>query len=99
MIKLKMVSPMADMLKLADNIYTLKKDIDFHPGMTTGDVMEILAAENPEFKELWEEKSCAALKKCLFAVNGAAVRTDGNKWEIKLDDGVELRMFMPYAGG
>ena len=99
MIKLKMISPMPDMLKLMDGIYTLKKEIPFRPGMTTGDIMESFAEENPEFKKLWEEKSCAALEKCLFAINGAAVQPDGSKWDIELKDGIELRMFRPYAGG
>lgn len=99
MIKLKMISPMPDMLKLMDGIYTLKKEIPFRPGMTTGDIMEGFAEENLEFQKLWQEKTCAALEKCLFAINGAAVNQEGSKWDIPLEDGMEVRIFMPYAGG
>lgn len=99
MIKLKMVSPMPNMLELSDNLYSLNKEIPFRRGITTGDIMEELTEEYPEFQKLWKEKTCAALEKCLFAINGAVMESKGNKWNIELEDGMEVRMFMPYAGG
>lgn len=99
MIKLKMVSPMPNMLELSDNLYSLNKEIPFQQGITTGDIMENLTEEYPEFQKLWREKNCAALEKCLFAINGAVMESEGDKWNIELEDGMEVRMFMPYAGG
>lgn len=99
MIKLKMVSPMPNMLELSDNLYSLNKEIPFWQGITTGDIMAALAQEYPEFQKLWKEKNCAALEKCLFAINGAVMESEENKWKIELEDGMEVRMFMPYAGG
>lgn len=99
MIKLKMVSPIPNMLRLSDNMYTLKTEIAFQPGMTTGDIMEYFAEKNKDFKEIWQQRECAALEKCIFAINGSAVHFNENKWDIKLEDNIELRIFMPYAGG
>lgn len=98
MIKLKMASPMPNMLALTDNLYSLNKEILFRQGITIGDIMEDLAEEHPKFKQLWEEKNCAALDKCLVAINGAVIES-GPKWDIKLEDGMEIKLFMPYAGG
>lgn len=99
MIKLKMMSPMPAMLGLTDNAYTMDKEIPFHSGMTTGDVMDFLAEGNPKFRKEWDDKSCAPLRQCLFAVNDTAVHVDGSKWAVQLEDGIELKIFMPYAGG
>ena len=99
MIKIKMVSPIPNMLGLSDNMHTLKADIAFQPGMTVGDIMESFAEKNEAFKKIWRQRVCAALEKCLFAVNGSAVHLTENKWDIKLEDNIELRIFMPYAGG
>lgn len=99
MIKLKIVSPMPDMLGLAFSGHTFRKEIEYQLGMTAGNIMDILAEENPGFKELWEKKTCVALETCLFAVDGTLARTDEGKWDIEIGDGVELTMFMPYAGG
>lgn len=99
MIKLKMASPMPNMLALTDNLYSLNKEILFRQGITMGDIMEALAEEHPKFKQLWEEKTCAALEKCLVAINGNVIESGSPKWDMKLEDGMEIKLFMPYAGG
>ncbi len=58
MIKLKIVSPMPDMLGLAFSGHTFRKEIEYQLGMTAGNIMDILAEENPGFRGLWRKKTC-----------------------------------------
>ena len=99
MIKLKVMSPLPDILKMTRDSKTLLAELPADRVATLDQCIHELAGLYPGFAaRLEKEGADAVLSGLLFSIDGSVLDGPG-RMNTPLSDGCEVLIFMPYAGG
>jgi len=91
-------SPLPKLLGLSEDVKNVQMEVPVDPGSTLLNLFRYLAVKYPAFESFWAQRPNDKVLYIIVCVDNRII-PEAEYSQILLEDGVEVRLLPPYAGG